>query len=221
MKGKRKLFINISLIVLSLCVMVYGVYSAKQASLTVSGTIGFQAHNAVLQYSNVSVANARKSDGTAYSYSGTGSGDTKVDASTAISFGSTANDAMYFDDLTNSTAEADNIPFITITLKVHNKSKFAVKMTDVSTATDLPATTTGTATVSNVKYTATATYASGTSSMAASADGTTIATNGDCMVTIKLIFGTAGSGTDKTYTDTAASALTATNFAVSLAFGKA
>lgn len=219
MKGKRKLFINISLIVLSLCVMVYGVYSAKQASLTVSGTIGFQAHNAVLQYSNVSVANALKNDGTAYSYTGTGSGDTKVDASTAIEF----SEAMYFDDLTNSTASADNIPFITITLKVHNKSKFAVKMTDVSTATDLPAATTGTTKVDNVKYTATAAYTSG-SSMAASTDGATIATNGVCTVTIKLIFGTAGteSGkTDKTYVSDAASAFAATNFAVSLAFGKA
>lgn len=187
--------------------MVYGVYAAKSASLSVSGTIGFKAHNAVLKYSDVAVANALDADGAAYSYTGS---STHVDTTTAIAFAK----EMYFDDLSGSTATADNIPYITITLKVYNYSKFAVKFTDVTTATALPGSTSG-STVSGVKYTATATYTSG-SDMAASTDGNTA--GGDCTVTISLIYGDGSDG--KTYTGGAANAFTATGFNITLAFAQ-
>ncbi|MCI7002722.1 MAG: hypothetical protein MR904_00020 [Clostridia bacterium] len=55
MKKKSRFLINIALLALSLCIMVYGVYSAKQATLNVTGSIGFQAHNADIALTSVKV----------------------------------------------------------------------------------------------------------------------------------------------------------------------
>ena len=44
-KKKLTLFANIAVLILCLCAIVVGVYSAKNANLNVSGTVGFNAHN--------------------------------------------------------------------------------------------------------------------------------------------------------------------------------
>ena len=44
-KKKFNLLLNIATLCLCVCAIAFGVYSAKQASLNVSGTIGFSAHN--------------------------------------------------------------------------------------------------------------------------------------------------------------------------------
>ena len=44
-KRKFNILLNIATLCLCICAIAFGVYSAKQASLNVSGTIGFSAHN--------------------------------------------------------------------------------------------------------------------------------------------------------------------------------
>lgn len=164
MKKKNRFLINIALLALSLCIMVYGVYSAKQASLTVSGTIGFNAHDISLEITSASVSGALTSAGAAYSAAPNISG-------TTVTFG----DYLYYDDLTNSTATADKIPAITITIAMTNNSKFAATVTPVS-----PAKSAGTGT--NTNYTIAVSYASSGSNMAAN--------GGTCTVTVTLTYTT-------------------------------
>ena len=42
---KKKRVVGIALIALCLSMLAFGVYAAKQASLNVNGTVGFNAHN--------------------------------------------------------------------------------------------------------------------------------------------------------------------------------
>ena len=46
MKRKFSLFLNIAMLCLSVCAIAFGVYSAQQARLNISGNLGFTAHNA-------------------------------------------------------------------------------------------------------------------------------------------------------------------------------
>ena len=162
MKKKNRFLINIALLALSLCIMVYGVYSAKQASLTVSGTIGFNAHDISLKITGASVSGALTSAGAKYT-------DTPTISGTTVTFG-----ALYYDDLTNSTATADKISPILITINMQNNSKFPATVTPVS-----PAQSAGENTKTN--YTIAVSYASGTN-MAAN--------GGTCTVTVTLTYTT-------------------------------
>ena len=46
MKRKFSMFLNIAMLCLSVCAIAFGVYSAQQARLNISGNLGFTAHNA-------------------------------------------------------------------------------------------------------------------------------------------------------------------------------
>lgn len=214
MKKKSRFLVHIALIALSLCIMVYGVYAAKQASLTVSGTIGFTAHGLDLKVSDLKVENALKADGSAYDITNASQKYTEKDtpSSDKVTEISIVNQ-MYFDDLSASTATADNIPAIKISFKVYNLSRFAVALEEVKTATALPLANNTTST--NVKYTATATYVTGATSMAASTNGTEAnTTGGTCVVTIELTYGDG-------YTGSAATDLALESFKLALAFKQA
>ena len=50
MKRKFSLFLNIATLVLCVCAIAFGVYSAKTASLNVGGQIGFVAHDCKVQF---------------------------------------------------------------------------------------------------------------------------------------------------------------------------
>lgn len=219
MKKKSRFLVHIALIALSLCIMVYGVYAAKQASLTVSGTIGFTAHGVNLRVSDLKVANALDANGATYAlatetdgqkYTGTTMSTTDVSEIAIVT-------PMYFDDLSASTATADNIPAIEISFKVYNMSRFAVKLTPVTEAENKMVTLTKKNTAdagevsTEVKYTASAVYENTAVSMAAS-DGTNV--GGTCTVTIKLAL---GSG----YTTSAAADFALGTFALNIAFVQA
>ena len=51
MKRKFSMFLNIAMLALCVCAIAIGVYSAKTASLNVTGTIGFNAHNCDVEIS--------------------------------------------------------------------------------------------------------------------------------------------------------------------------
>ncbi len=63
---KRKFNFIIDIAVLCLCVaaIAIGVYSAKQATLNVSGTIGFNAHDCEVAVSGVMNAYTQNANGT-------------------------------------------------------------------------------------------------------------------------------------------------------------
>ena len=212
MKKKSRFLVHIALIALSLCIMVYGVYAAKQASLTVSGTIGFTAHGVNLRVSDLNVANALDANGATYALAADQQYKETTMSTTDVSEIAIVN-SMYFDDLSASTATADNIPAIKISFKVYNLSRFAVALEEVKTATALPLANNTTST--NVKYTATAAYVTGATSMAASTNGTEANTaGGTCVVTIELTYGNG-------YTDSAATNLALESFKLALAFNQA
>ncbi len=212
MKKKSRFLVHIALIALSLCIMVYGVYAAKQASLTVSGTIGFTAHGVNLRVSDLKVANALDANGATYALAADQQYKETTMSTTDVSEIAIVN-PMYFDDLSASTATADNIPAIKISFKVYNLSRFAVALEEVKTATALPLANNTTST--NVKYTATAAYVTGATSMAASTNGTEANTaGGTCVVTIELTYGNG-------YTDSAATNLALESFKLALAFKQA
>lgn len=126
---KRKFNLLINIVTLCLCIsaIAFGVYSAKQASLNVSGTIGFTAHNCDVKYT-ASVANASDADGNVISETAT---PPNVTTQTAIADGTTWTlGSLYFDDLTNDTPLQ-----IILTINLFNYSSFPIKATAIATDT--------------------------------------------------------------------------------------
>ena len=141
---KRKFSILLNVAVLCLCVaaIAFGVYSAKNASLNVTGTIGFQAHNCQVKVEgyityamrNVNdewqeVKNSTGGSGSTAWSDTFSTGDAYLGSSTVQTwnFGD-----IYFDDMA-SYQEAPNA--IMITIKISNYSKFPVGATLSGNAT--------------------------------------------------------------------------------------
>ena len=125
-KRKFNILLNVAVLCMCVCAIAIGVYSAKQASLNVSGTIGFTAHNCDVKYT-ASVANVSDADGNVISETAT---PPNVTTQTEITDGTTwALGSLYFDDLTNDTPLQ-----IILTINLFNYSSFPIKAT--ATATD-------------------------------------------------------------------------------------
>ena len=176
MKKKSRFLINIALLALSLCIMVYGVYSAKQATLNVFGTIGFTAHNLSVKIGAVTIEHAIDANGAAVATSLSGYSDSSKKELADINVG-----ALYFDDLTKSTATADNVSDIVIKVNLFNYSQFKVgAATTQTTFTQLK--NTSNTDIANVTY-----KVESTGVMTASSNGT--AEGGNCTITITLHLG--------------------------------
>ena len=105
---------------------------AKTASLNVSGTVGFNAHNCEVKYT-ASVANAMNENGNAISETASSPNvltQTEIKENTAWTLGT-----LYFDDLTYDTPKQ-----IILTINLYNYSIFPIK----ATATALQTMTTNT-----------------------------------------------------------------------------
>ena len=141
---KRKFSILLNVAVLCLCVaaIAFGVYSAKNASLNVTGTIGFQAHNCQVKVEGYityamrsvndewqEVKNSTGGSGSTAWSDTFSTGDAYLGSSTVQTwnFGD-----IYFDDMA-SYQEAPNA--IMITIKISNYSKFPVGATLSGNAT--------------------------------------------------------------------------------------
>lgn len=177
MKKKSRFLINIALLALSLCIMVYGVYSAKQATLNVTGTIGFTAHNLNVKIGAVTIENAIDANGAAVATSLSGYSDS---SSSQKPLADIPVGALYFDDLTKSTATADNVSDIVIKVKLFNYSQFKVGATTQPTFTQLK--NTSSTNIANVTY-----KVESTGTMTASSNGTAV--GGNCTITITLHLG--------------------------------
>ena len=130
MKRKFSLLINIATLVLCVCAIAFGVYSAKTASLNVSGSIGFTAHNCKASVSAEVKNDAVKVDGSNVTPNAEGTlnetfrtlGSASVNEATATGALDLGN--IFFTDLT-----ADGKP-ATIELKITitNLSDFAISI---------------------------------------------------------------------------------------------
>ena len=123
---KRKFNLLLEIATLCLCVaaIAFGVYSAKNASLNVSGTVGFTAHNCDVYVAGKITGGI---DADLKSITKFVSNATGATEDTFKSIGESYNwniGTMYFDDI-NATGDEIAEP-ITITLKVYNKSAFDV-----------------------------------------------------------------------------------------------
>lgn len=121
-KRKFNLLLNIATICLCVSAIAFGVYSAKNASLNVTGTVGFQAHNCDV-YVYGTVAGGTQTGGSANF--GTESSYVNVHDTTKNSW---SLGTLMFDDL-GDVPEGKNANDIVITLKMYNQSKFDVKAT--------------------------------------------------------------------------------------------
>lgn len=119
MKKKFSIWLNIVTICLCMCAIAIGVYAATNATLTVSGQVGFEAHGCELTI-----------EGTLSGYATSDNATSVIDGTklTTVNLTKTnTEDAMalgniYFSDLTSSST----IPQITLKLDITNTSKFAV-----------------------------------------------------------------------------------------------
>ena len=132
-KRKFNILLNIAVLCVCVCAIAIGVYSAKTASLNVSGTIGFQAHNCKVRVlgkitgavdasnnaitSNTSTATINYTD-----TSNTSQGKLIDGTADTWSFGS-----IFFDDLnTDKYHEVNDIVF---TFTITNESAYYVDVT--------------------------------------------------------------------------------------------
>ena len=124
-KRKVNILLNIATLCLCVCAIAFGVYSAKTASLNVSGTIGFQAHNVKAAISAQIRGDAV--NGTTASVDGTPRADyADVGSSVNITGSTTPSLALskfYFSDLGESGTPED----IYLKISVTNNSDFAIK----------------------------------------------------------------------------------------------
>lgn len=127
-KRKFSIIVDIAVISLCLCAIVFGVYSAKNATLNVGGTVGFNAHDCKVRvYGQITGAvdanNVSITDETTTAHPFFREGDTGEvgklvtdKANNVWDFGT-----IYFDDLSG-----DNVRGIVFTFKILNESEFDV-----------------------------------------------------------------------------------------------
>lgn len=136
MKKKFCLWINIVTICLCVCAIAIGVYAATSATLTVSGQIGFTAHDCEVQVSMTKMG-YDTSSGTTYSYQST---PTAVDMNTSVADTQTTAlvkgnggegtiSSVTLGELNFTDLAASEIPEIVLTLTVTNQSDYKVAAT--------------------------------------------------------------------------------------------
>ena len=142
-KRKFNIFLNIVTLCLCVCAIAFGVYSAKNASLNVSGTVGFKAHNVKAKIEGFITNYASTADGAIVTT------DTQItaDGGLALNGGDasfnlgatkgTGTATRYFSDLGTSGNPED----IIVKIKITNTSDFDI-LVNVDLA-NCKATTTG------------------------------------------------------------------------------
>lgn len=132
MKRKSRIIINIMTLCLCISTIAFGVYSAKNASLDITGTIGFNAHDCdVRVFATMTGGATIGSDGSLTEHT-SNFGDSNnyklissknTQAENTWTFGDVS-----FDDV-NNTDGSKKAKDIVITIMMYNESKFSVKAT--------------------------------------------------------------------------------------------
>ena len=132
MKRKSRIIINIMTLCLCISAIAFGVYSAKNASLDITGTIGFNAHDCdVRVFATMTGGATIGSDGSLTEHT-SNFGDSNnyqlissknTQAENTWTFGDVS-----FDDV-NNTDGSKKAKDIVITIMMYNETKFSVKAT--------------------------------------------------------------------------------------------
>ena len=150
-KRKFNLLLNIATLCLCVAAIAFGVYSAKQASLNVSGTIGFNAHNCLVNITGKYKAYTSSNLATRTTTTLT---ETNVGGSASADYKKTLNmtDTLYFSDLATDNL-GHEIEF-ELTIKNNSPFKISVKAPapTLTTASDT-AITSVTGSTSNASFT--------------------------------------------------------------------
>ena len=122
-KRKFRILLNIATLCLCVCAIAFGVYSAKQASLNVSGTIGFNAHDCKVSVSYYMKGYASSPDDEPKTdYDSTPLGSlTNIGDSTTLANQSINLNKFYFSDMAG-----DTVPPIYIKFVITNRSEFPI-----------------------------------------------------------------------------------------------
>ena len=150
-KRKFNLLLNIATLCLCVAAIAFGVYSAKQASLNVSGTIGFSAHNCLVNITGNYKAYTSSNLSTRTTTTLT---ETNVGGSVAADYNKTLSitDTLYFSDLATDNF-GHEIEF-ELTIKNNSPFKISVKApAPTLTTADGTAITSVTGSTSNASFT--------------------------------------------------------------------
>lgn len=146
MKKKFSLWLNIATICLCICAIAIGVYAVQSATLNVSGSVGFKAHN--VEYT---------ASASAKNFATDKEGDDFKDDFTDVADGTLTDNklslqTMYFSD------KSGEVPNIELKITITNNSKFAISITPESESCQgVDITSTGATSAANGE-TATITY---------------------------------------------------------------
>ena len=130
-KRKFSLILNISVLCMCVVAIAIGVYSAKNASLDVSGTIGFNAHNCDVDIQTIMYGDSVATDSPTAEATPTGVPRSKAQAKQFDTISVKGNnktldlETIYFCDMT----ESGKINPITLNFVITNKSLFYVDLT--------------------------------------------------------------------------------------------
>ncbi|MCI7002723.1 MAG: hypothetical protein MR904_00025 [Clostridia bacterium] len=123
MKKRNNILTYISMLALSLCVLVSGVYAAKNASMASSGKVSFTAENCIVAITSLT-STGQHSSSTVNTISS--SSELRLESKGTTTSKSHALGTLYFDDVTSS---GDTVKDITIAIVVKNYSSFSIKVT--------------------------------------------------------------------------------------------
>ena len=145
MKRKFSIFLNVAVLALCVCAIAIGVYSAKTASLNVSGTVGFTAHNCDVDISGYIYGHSTTVDGEPIAepandsekkYLTYGASNTKATETAPLAISGTAGELKFGDVFFSDMGDSGEVEPITIELTITNKSKFAVLLDDNTTVAE-------------------------------------------------------------------------------------
>lgn len=129
MKKKFSLWLNIATICLCICAIAIGVYAAQQATLKVSGTIGFTAHN--INYTATAVVKNYLTDPDIESSFVSESTPITIDQSdTEITLPTGTNNGIYFSDFNGIVKD------MVIELSITNESDFPIEVKSLTLPTN-------------------------------------------------------------------------------------
>ncbi|MBE7075185.1 MAG: leucine-rich repeat domain-containing protein [Clostridiales bacterium] len=134
MKKKFGLWLNLLTICLCVCALAIGVYAAKQASLTATGTIGFKAHDCEVEVSMTKMGYSL-GDGTIYQTTAvavdmdSATDGTQTTGKVAGNGGTGTISTVDLEELNFTDLAAETIPNIVLTMTITNKSVYQIAAT--------------------------------------------------------------------------------------------
>ena len=128
MKKRKNILTYISLLALSVCLLVSGVYAAKNATMTATSTVSFTASNCKMAITAITCEGQLASS----TINAVPSGGVVLESKGSTTSKSYDLGSLLFDDITSN---GDSVNPITISITVKNNSDWAIKLTSTASMT--------------------------------------------------------------------------------------